>query len=178
MVASHEGRAMQRKRQPDRDDEPAVTFELEESSRTRQRNRLGAAGAAAVAGAGLVAGGATPESPDSLDVFDQKPEPEGQDGAVPITSYLDLGANDGAPEFPPIDFGQQPPAATGAEDALFGASSRVGGGIALDDTATDGLFGASDVEVEPVPDSLVDDGGTATDEGLDIDPDIPEDIDS
>lgn len=168
---------MQRKRRPERNDEPAVTFELEESPGSGGRNRLGAVGAAAVAGAGLVAGGATPESPDSLDVFDQPVEPEGQDGAVPVTSYLDLGATAVDPEFPPIDFGAQSAAATGAEDALFGASSSVGGGAALDDAATGGVFGAQAVEVEAVPDSLVDDGIPAGDERLDIDADHQDDID-
>ena len=168
---------MQRKRRPKRNDEPAVTFELEESPGAGGRNRLGAAGAAAVAGAGLVAGGATPESPDSLDVFDQPVEPEGQDGAVPVTSYLDLGAPGIDPELPPIDFGEQPAAATGVEDALFGASSSVGGGVALDDAATGRVFGAPDIEVEAVPESLVDDEGPAGGERLDIDADNQDDMD-
>ncbi|MEZ4520855.1 MAG: hypothetical protein R3A46_04275 [Thermomicrobiales bacterium] len=173
------------KRQEHCRDEPAVTFELEETPQDRSRSRLGAAGAAAVTGAGLISSGATPEFGDTLDVFDQAETPDAATGEVPTTSFEELGGED--PEFPPIDFegpvdetieDAAPWVSTGEEsDATFGATSDVGGGYALEDIPDNEAFGAADAEidVELVPDALVDHDGLGDD--ADVDADELHDID-
>ncbi|CAN5757249.1 hypothetical protein BH23CHL2_BH23CHL2_06620 [soil metagenome] len=167
---------MDRKRQPERDDEPAVTFELEEAPRRRTRGRFGVAGGAAVAGAGLISSGA---SPDSIDVFDHPDEPGDQQPGVPVTSFLELGADEVDREFPPIDFAAPVAADTADAETAFGASADIGGGFALDDAGGETAFGASEGEVEAIPDSLVDDRGisVSVEDEPDLDSDLGDDLD-
>jgi hypothetical protein len=167
---------MQRKRQAECGDEPAVTFELEEAPRAQRGGRAGAAGAAAMAGVGLVSSAAASGSDDSLDVFDQADDATDA-GGVPVTSYQALIEADSDPEFPPIDFAATDASAAAAGET-FGASAEVGGGFVLDATAGDEAFGAPDLDtdfdVEPVSDTLLDDGHL--DEHPDLDDDDPEDF--
>lgn len=134
------------------DEEPAVTFEFEEAGQPERRSGLGALGTAAVGGAGLIASGAAPQLPDSLDVFDQRVEagelnaPE----AIPTTSFEELIDAAAEPAFPPLDF-SVPAVASEASEALHGAVGAVGGGFRLDDPAGHEAFGASpEIEVVDV----------------------------
>ena len=95
---------MQRNRQPQREEEPAVTFELEEAPRSQSRGQMGVFGAAAVAGAGLVSSAAAAEQGDSLDVFDLLHDAADQSGDVPVTSFEELTAAESHSAFPPIEF--------------------------------------------------------------------------
>ena len=169
---------MRHDHKPASGDEPAVTFEINEAPQRQERSgRLGAAGAAAVAGAGLVSGGAASDIPESLDVFEQDPAVGDPDG-IPTTSFNNLGAQPADPAFPPIDFA---PVATDDamdsddDDPVFGASSDSGGGFVLDSQAAETAFAAPDNDLDPVGDSLVDDQDLAQ---SDLDADIDsEDID-
>lgn len=148
---------MQGRGRPKRDDEPAVTFELEETPRSSHGRRPGvAAGAAAAAGAGLVSSAAASQPDDSLDVFDQLDESDIESGGVPVTSFQELAEAGADSEFPPIEFTTTDDDAAGTE-TTHGASADVGGGFVLEDGAGDAAFGATDTDIEPVPDSLVDD---------------------
>ena len=170
---------MQRKRQPECEDEPEVTFELEEAPRAQRGGRAGVAGAAAIAGAGLVSSASAADSEDSLDVFDQPDDPVDPAGDVPVTSFQSLAEGEPDPEFPPIDFGSGDERASGAAaaaaDETFGASSDVGGGFVLEAPGADETFGAPDGELDPVPDTLT--GDEHLGESLEQDEDTPEDID-
>lgn len=158
---------MEHKRHPARADEPEVTFELEETPQSQRRSNAGAAGAAAVAGAGLVSSAASSDVGDSLDVFDQIEDAGEQSGDVPVTSFEALGETEADPEFPVIDFTSTAEEEAGG-DAMFGATSDVGGGFVLEETASEAAFGAVDDGIEPVPDSLIDD---------DLLDELPEDYD-
>jgi hypothetical protein len=143
---------MQRRQRPEPGDEPAVTFELEEAPRGSARDRLGAAGAAAVAGAGLISGGASPEPFDTLDVFDDLPaDPDvtAPDAGIPVTSFADLSETASNPAFPPIDFGTSE-LASAAQDLLHGATGEVGGGFTLASAADAGEVFAPDPELAPL----------------------------
>ncbi len=157
---------------PARDDEPAVTFELEETPRQARGNQAGvAAGAATVAGAGLVSSAAASVPGESLDVFDQLDTPDIGDGGVPVTSFADL-VDDADAEFPPIDFAAPASDPPDVVEATFGAVADVGGGFTMSD-APDDAFGAAEHELAAVPDTLVDDDGLLDDD-LDGD-DVPAD---
>ena len=150
---------MQRKRQRERDQEPAVTFELDEAPRAQRRGQMGAVGALSVAGAGLVSSAAA-DLDDSLDVFDQLDDAAGQAEDVPVTSFQELTATAIDPEFPRIDFastaeleadiGVDP---LDASESTFGAVAEVGGGFALEDVAADEAFGVPDIDmdIDPFP---------------------------
>ena len=168
---------MQRKRQPDRDEEPAVTFELDEAPRVQGRGQMGVAGAVSVAGAGLVSSAAA-DLEDSLDVFDHLDAGAGQSEGVPVTSFQELTATETDPEFPRIDFASPAESETDAgfdplagSESAFGAAAEVGGGFALEDVAADEAFGAPDVDlgIEPVPDGLLDIDDLESDQNADLD---------
>lgn len=167
---------MQGKGRPERNDEPAVTFELEETPRKKRSSQTGvAAGAAAVAGAGLVSSAAASEPDESLDVFDQIDDAEDESGDVPVTSFQDLTAAGVDPEFPPIDFAATNEDGVAGDETTFGASADVGGGFVMSDDAADEAFGTSETDIEPVLDSLVDD--EPLDEDLEAGADMSNDID-
>ena len=149
---------MQGKQRQEPDEEPAVTFEFEEAGQPERRSRLGAAGIAAVGGAGLI--------PDSLDVFDQLLDAGDLDtpDAIPTTSFEDLIDAAADPEFPPLAF--DAPAGAGAE-ALHGAVGAVGGGFRLDDSSAQEAFGASP-DVAVAGDALLDALDVVGDGPLDV----------
>lgn len=147
---------MQHSKRPKRDDEPEVTFELDEAPRNTTRSRIGASSAAAIAGAGLVSSAAASELDESLDVFDRLDTPSEQSGDTPVTSFQDLTEAAADPEFPPLDFGIDEPLPTDASGATFGATADVGGGFTLESSAGQEVFRASVDPLEPAEDSLLD----------------------
>lgn len=157
---------MQGKQRQEPDEEPAVTFEFEEAGQPERRSRLGAAGTAAVGGAGLIASGGAPQNPDSLDVFDQLLDAGDLDtpDAIPTTSFEDLIDAAADPEFPPLAF--DAPVGAGAE-ALHGAVGAVGGGFRLDDSSAQEAFGASP-DVAVAGDALLDALDVVGDGPLDV----------
>ena len=165
---------MQDNRRSDRDDEPEVTFELDEAPRSQNRNRIGGIGAAAVAGVGLVSSAAASDFDASIDVFDQLDATNEEPGETPVTSFESLTEASNDPEYPPIDFASSEPLGTDASGAmddggLFGATAQVGGGFTLDSEAAQQAFGASTDQLEPVADSLLENDDTDVDLESEID---------